>query len=187
MSLAELLVYMVLSVIVLTMVGTIFGRALSTQQDVKARSNASAAGQTFMDSFRRTGQNALAMEFSTSGNVLVAQVRKITDDTAPDDTDPANFQCIAWVHDPVTRTVSTVTDPGAFPIDPDSEIPPGTVVLRDVVAGAGAGGAFTTREGTSGVNVNISIVSDNLEPLASLSTTVVMRPQGEPEGAPTCF
>ena len=185
MSLAELIVYMALSVIVLTMVGTIFGRALSTQQDVKARSNASAAGQTFMDSFRRTGQNALAMDFSASGNVLVAQVRKITDDTAPDDTDPANFQCIAWVHDPVTRAVSTVADPGAFPIDADSEIPPGTVVLRDVVAGTG--GAFTTREGTSGVNVNISIVSDNLEPLASLSTTVVMRPQGEPEGAPTCF
>lgn len=185
MSLAELIVYMVLSVMVLTMVGTIFGRALSSQQDVKARSNASASGQAFMDSFRRTGQNAIGMYFRDSGSVAVAQVRRITNDTSPDDTDPANFQCIAWVHDPVNRTVSTVTDPDVFPIDADSDIPPGTVVLRDVVAGVG--GAFTEREGTTGVNVNISIVSDDLEPLASLSTTVVMRPQGEPEGAPTCF
>lgn len=185
MSLAELIVYMVLTTIVLTLVATLFGRAMSAQQLVRDRSAASSAGQTFIDSFRRVGQNSVKMYIPESNDLVIAQTRRISNDINPDDTDASNFMCVAWRHDPATQTVSIITDPAAFPYDASVALPAGTVVLDHVVAGAE--GAFAERDGLDGVKVNISIVNDLDVSLATLSTTVVMRPQGPALGAPSCF
>ena len=185
MSLAELIVYMVLSTIVLTLVASIFSRAMSAQQLVRDRSEASSSGQAFIDSFRRVGQNSVQVYIPSSKDLVVAQTRRISNDIDPDDTDPANFMCVAWRHDPETQTVRIITDPAAFPYHDGMSLPEGTVVLDHVVAGAD--GAFAERDGLDGVKVNISIVNDHDESLATLSTTVVMRPQGQALGAEPCF
>lgn len=166
-SLVELLVYMFLSVIVLTIVGTILINSLSAESIVRSSAESASTSQVATLSLNRGIHNASAIEVSTpAADIELLRSRSI------DSSDDGVWRCEAWaVVDGELRwtTSSTAISP---PLTA-SQVSTWTLLV-DGVSKIGTDSYFASSAGGRGVDISFTAAGGNGIPI-SLSTQIVSR------------
>ena len=199
-TLAELLVYAALLVLVLPLAGVLLHGALVGNRDVRAVASASAAAQAVAASVEAGVRNASQIRLTATPNATgVPPDELLVVHTQSGGTDASRWTCQAWYYDGTRGTVQTrrvaATGNGASVIaPPDSPTADGwtdlahgvTAVARPRPAGAPAPNptpVFTATAAT--VELGLQIAAGDRTPVL-LSTSITQRPQGETASAP-CF
>lgn len=183
-SLAELIVYSMILLVVLTMTGTLLVRSLTTQRDVRAVTSATDEAQLASRSVERGVRNAAAVGRLTSpaGEMLVVRTRVASPTVS-------SWRCQAWfVGDALggglyTRSVAASgagTPAIAMPTSA-TDLAGWTKLATGVRPGATGGQVFTV----SGRAVSYAFsVPAGAKPPVTITTQVTALPQGETGSTP---
>ncbi|MEV7971876.1 hypothetical protein [Cellulomonas sp. NPDC089187] len=190
LSLAELLVYMVLSGIVLAIVGTLLVTTLVTQRDVRAQATASSAAQVVLTDMENALRNAVSVRTPSSfdGNLLVVKTR-----IADSDAD-SSFTCRGWYLDPATGRILTVRGaPGSTAptrgLTTGSDFSRWAVALEDVrrsTVTASPAPVFTA-EGATGAHIRFEVLDGEDGSSLTITSAAIPRAQGTSTGSTSCF
>lgn len=190
-TLVELLVYSVLSVVVITVVGSLLVRTLVSQRDVRSVTGATTAAQLVAASVEAGVRNAAAVRppvtLEGADELLVARVAQVDAAGTP------GWRCQGWFYDASESTLSTRTTPasaGSAAITAPTtagHLATWTVLATGVDLAPGVPRAFTHEPGVpaAGVRLDVEVAAGTRKPVR-ISTRVTQRPQGSTESAP-CF
>ena len=186
MSLVELLVYMTLSIVVLTLVGSVLTAALRAEKETRSLSSTASLGQLVSRSVEEGVRNAssiLADVEDANGQLLRARV-------AVGSTDgEVEWECQAWYYSPSTTSFYWATDetaaiPAPTSLDDLAESP--WILLGDGIYRADGADAFFGSDGSQ-VVLRFKVSSDSVD-LVLIPNTVVKRlPASGGTGPATCF
>jgi type II secretory pathway pseudopilin PulG len=190
MSLAELLAYMVLSGIVLSIVGTLLVTALTTQRDVRDQATASSAAQVVLTDMENTLRNAVAVQTPSTfgGSMLIVKTRVGDKDVE------SSFQCRAWYWNSATGQILTVRGtPG--PSSPTQHLSTSStfaawkVALDGVKQSSDGGGPLVifSAEGTTGARIRFEVLDGRDGSSLTITSAAIPRTQGPNTGSATCF
>jgi len=189
-TLVELLVYSALLVLVLTIVGSMLYRALVSQRDVRAVTEASNTAQLVASSVESGVRNAAAIKYTAlagADELLVARA-SFGSTVAP------SWTCVGWFYDAsekvlYTRRVSPTGAPTPAITAPSTPANYATwVALADGVVPLTVGAHVFTPAPIAAptmVSVDMKVLAGTRKPTA-MSSSFVSRPQGETGSAP-CF
>jgi Tfp pilus assembly protein PilW len=189
-TLAELLIYMVLLALVVTITGVIYVRTLVTQRDVQARAYASNQGQVVMTSIEGTLRNAVKVSTPSafSGRLLLAQTR-----IGDADTD-ASFECVGWLFDPTTGSLRKVESPpgptaATRGLTLASSFSAWQTMLTNatVTTIAGADQPVFSPEGATGARIRFDITNTRGGQPTTFESAAIPRTYTVPSGVSSCF
>ncbi|MGP7960993.1 hypothetical protein ACTVCO_09310 [Sanguibacter sp. A247] len=192
-SLAELLIYLIMMVILSALIATTFinGRSVQQAQDslADASNNAQLAAATIEGSVR----NAAKIQVDTSifsGDLLVVKTRVGEDNEAA-----ASWRCKAWFYDDVTRALYEKVDvPGpasaTVGLTARPAIETWRMVADNIDRAKDEAGSLVPIFKTTGVGGGAMIRFDNsstrIDAPVRINTTVIPRIQGPGIGEETC-
>ena len=190
MSLAELLAYMVLSGIILSIVGTLLVTTLVSQRDIRAQATASSAAQVVLTDMESTLRNAVSVRTPSdfNGSLLIVKTRVGDADVE------SSFQCRAWYWDAANERILTVrSTPG--PTGPTQGLTTGsnfsawTVALDDVRQStvSGTPAKIFSAEGATGAHIRFEVLDGEDGSSLTITSAAIPRPQGTSTGSGTCF
>jgi len=190
MSLAELLVYMILLALVITITGVFYVHQLVTQRDVTQRAKAANEGQVVIASIENSLRNAVKVKTPSDfdGRLLVVKTRVGDSDAA------SSFVCRGWLYDPTTKSIKTITGtPG--PTAPTLGLTTASnfsawkkIVLNAAPSSvSGVVQPIFTAEGTTGSQILFDIVGEHGTGRSTFKSAAIPRDQGTTVGAEACF
>ncbi|QIK83581.1 hypothetical protein [Sanguibacter sp. HDW7] len=192
-SLAELLVYIIIMVILTALIAATFISGRGVQRDQKALADASNNAQLAAATIEGSVRNAAKIQVETTvfnGDLLVVKTRVGEDNKAA-----ASWRCKAWFYDEPTRTIYERTDtpgPGSATVGitarPDLE--EWRIVVGNVSRARDEGGNIVPIFRTTGVGGGAMIRFDSTsareDSPVRINTTVIPRIQGQGIGEETC-
>lgn len=166
-SLVELLIYMLLAVVVLTMIAAILINSLRAESTVRASAQATSTAQLVAQSLNRGVHNASALEVSTPApGITVLRTRSI------DSTSAGVWRCQAWAV--VNGEFRTTTSDAAI-------VPPTTaasianwLLLADETEPIGTDPIFSIAADERSLSVAFTVGSASGVPV-TLDTTIVSK------------
>lgn len=166
-SLVELLIYMLLAVVVLTIIASILINSLQAERTVRTAAESTGTAQLVAQSLNRGIHNASAIEVSTpASDVTVIRTRSIDSSAA------GVWRCQAWaVADGELRTVSSDI---AVPIPTTAAAISSWLLLADGVEPIGSGPIFSLAADDRSVSVNLTVENGSGVPI-TLDTTIVSK------------
>ncbi|WP_168626189.1 MULTISPECIES: type II secretion system protein J [unclassified Cryobacterium] len=179
-TLVELIIYAMLSVLILSIVGGMLVNSLTAERIVRDSSQASNTGQLVAQSVTRGVRMASKLEVSTPTPDSVVMRALIVDDAL---ASPATAHCEAWYFG--NGELRTTRSPSAIPIPGSHADAEGWTLLATGVAEVGARPAFSV----TGLSANLALELDtgDSSPLL-IETSAVSRQQAPPtEVATLCF
>jgi len=175
-TLVELIVYMALLGIVLTIATTLLLNATRTQSTVQGASVATSTGQLVLTSVKTAVRNSTGLQISDNGKLLIARV-----------PDGDSWVCQAWYYDASKGgSVYTTTKASRSAINTASAGSDWTLLARKAGHGLSSIFAPITTDAPTGaaVTVNLNMDTSGQEAIA-LTTTTVPRLFSPEHG--TCF
>ncbi|WP_263120235.1 hypothetical protein [Cellulomonas sp. RIT-PI-Y] len=190
MSLAELLAYMVLSGIMLSIVGTLLVTTLTTQRDVRDQATASSAAQVVLADMENTLRNAVAVQTPSAfnGSMLIVKTRVGDQDVE------SSFQCRAWYWNAGTGAILTTRGaPGPSAVtkglSTGSDFSDWNVALAGVRQSTATGSPLVifSSEGTTGARIRFEVLDGEDGSSLTITSAAIPRAQGPNTGSAACF
>jgi Tfp pilus assembly protein PilV len=157
-SLIEVLIYMVLSVLVLGIVGAILINGLRTEAAVRTADVSASGSQLVMASIQRGVDNATDLAVIVPDGHDLDQVVIIR--TANGAATPV-YSCQAWYYSNAEHTIRTETSPDGVAVSTDN--PLSWTLLAQGVA-PGATGTIFTEDGTS-LDIDFTVTAEYRDPI----------------------
>jgi len=192
-SLAELLVYIILMVILTAVIASTFINGRGVQQDQKSLADASNEAQLAAATIEGAVRNAATIQVNTAdlgGDLLVVKTRVGEDNEAA-----SSWRCVAWFYDDETRSLYELkADPGTEPatagITERPDLSTWRLVAPEVIPSTGVDGdvlpIFRTTGVGGGVVMRFETTSTRPEAPVRITTTIMPRLQGPGIGEETC-
>ncbi|OIQ85506.1 hypothetical protein GALL_326510 [mine drainage metagenome] len=190
MTLAELLVYSVLLLVVVAITGTMLVRGLLVQRDVGDLTSASNGGQVVLTSIEGALRNAstVATPSAFGGRLLIVKTR-----TGDDGAAASSWTCTGWLLDTTTQellTVSGASGPGSptVGLTTGSDFSSWHAVLTGVTPTrkAGVDQPIFSAEGATGAQVLFDVLEGASNSRVTFGTAAIPRPQGTGIGGGAC-
>jgi hypothetical protein len=200
-TLVELLLASALTLLVVTVAGSLMLRTFVSQRDVAALTGATAGAQALAASVEAGVRNAAAVRppVVLPGGDEFLVVRTVDHDAAGETpaTRTVDWRCRAWFYDASAHAVAmrstSASSAGAAISAPASADAFGWTVIVDRVRPPSPGSTVLAGGSGGGIDLHFSVVDDRRtstvdddRTLAAISTHVTQRPQGEIGGQP-CF
>jgi type II secretory pathway pseudopilin PulG len=181
MSLIELIVYMALMGVVLTIATGFLINSMSTQKNVQSSTDATSAAQLVANSVAAAVSNASAVQ---QGPALNASDQFVVARTATRG-DTATWMCRAWYYSAADHAIYTTTSNPAAPITVPTGGPAGvwTLLAANVDAPAGASALHAT---SGSVSLNFSLAAASGAPV-NIQTTDYLRVPATAIVSSPCF
>lgn len=177
-TLVELLVYMVLSGLVLSILGGLLINSIRTQATIRSASEANTSGQLVLRTIESGIRNASAVRVSGAGTLLVIRTAEGTDD----------WICRAWWYDPADDGAVYMKQGANATALGIAAAPSGWTMLAEQ-AGVGLASLFspesTSGPSTTAVSVELNLLAKDSANVA-LKRTIAPRLTGAAE-AGACF
>lgn len=194
MSLVELLVYMILLGIVLSVIASVIINTLQKQTEIVKISEATNTGQSVISSVDLAVANASGFWLRTSptgSQLLVTKTRSTLSDPAEVDV----ARCVGYFYDATTKKVHTISDPLSAAATPKSRVADDAsftgaaawpVLANGVVAPSGKN-VFTRPADATKLVIQFSINSLADRPPVTFATTTGIRGAGTINNAGVCW
>lgn len=169
-TLVELVLYVILSVLVLTVMFWIFLNSSQSQSATKNRDSAAGAAQVVANSLETGIRNS--SDFTITGTLLRARVAQGSS---------SDWKCQAWALTP-TKDLVTTTAMSAIAVPTNYT---GWTVLAGGVAGALSGGTVFSAAGTDRLQYGFSVSSGSGSTTASVPLQGGVVAQAKGNGIPT--
>lgn len=187
-SLVELLVYLIVMAILVTLIASTFIQGRGVQGDQQSLADASNEAQLAAASIERPIRNAASIQVDSTahaGDLLVVKSRV----GEPNDA-PGSWRCYAWYYDSGTRTIYTTTDaPGTSSVTagivgaPDVSAWRPLITEVDKVPGHAV---FRTTGVGGGITMRFDVSSQRQGAPVRIDSTVIPRLQGTNIGEESC-
>ncbi len=190
LTLAELLVYSVLLLVVVAITGTLLIRGFLIQRDVRDMTTASNDGQVTMASIEAGLRNAATVTTPSvfDGRLLVVMTRVGDQDDAP-----SSWQCRGWLYDTASKSLRTIEGaPGAAAptknLSLTSDFSAWRTILTDVVpvTRTGVTQPVFAAEGATGSQILFDVLEGADGKSVTFGSAAIPRPQGTITGGETC-
>lgn len=194
MTLVELLVYMILLGIVLSIIASVIINTLQKQQEIVEISDANNTGQSVISSVDLAVANASGFWLRTApsgSQLLVTKTRSTLEDATEVDV----ARCVGYFYDSTTKKLHTVSDMLAGSAIPRTYAADTTTftgasswpVLAEGVEPSGATTVFTRLTDASKISLGFSVASIRNRPPVSFATTTGIRGAGTIDNAGVCW
>lgn len=110
-TLVELLIYMILFSLIVTMIASTFISGKRVEKNVAAVTRASNETQLILGELEWAARNSATLKVAATdfgGDLLVVKTRK---DGGTDNSNPDSWRCVAWYYDELTKTIYTKRGP----------------------------------------------------------------------------
>lgn len=166
-SLVELLIYMLLAVVVLTIIASILINSLQAERTVRTAAESTGTAQLVAQSLSRGIHNASAIEVSTpASDVTVIRTRSLDSSAA------GVWRCQAWAV--VGGELRTISSDVAVAVPSTAAAISGWLLLADGVDPIGSGPIFSLAADERSVSVNLTVDNGSGVPI-TLDTTIVSK------------
>jgi len=157
-SLVELLAYMMLSVVILGIIGSILINGLRTEAIVRTANQSTSAGQLALESIQRGVRNSSGFAVSVPENRDQDQVVMVRTAGGAEDI---VYTCQAWYYSASERTIRTETSPDGTPVSIEN-LSTWTLIVEGVAPGAS--GTVFAQLGSE-LTIDLTVDAQEREPI----------------------
>jgi len=166
-SLVELLIYMMLAVVVLTIIASILINSLRAENTVRTAADATSSAQLVAQSLNRGIHNASAIEVSTpAAGITVVRTRSI------DSSASGVWRCEAWVV--ADGELRTTTSSSAIAVPTTAAAASTWLLLAEGVAPIGSAPIFSLASDERSLGLSFTVANGSGVPV-TLDTTIVSK------------
>ncbi|GAA1687819.1 hypothetical protein GCM10009792_04500 [Microcella alkalica] len=149
-TLVELLVYLFLGVVILTIVGAVLINSLRAESQVRDAAQSASTAQLISESLGRGVRNASAVEVTNpAAGTIVVRTRSI------DGSQAGAWFCQAWVWR--SGELRTTRSASALPANPDAAVLAGWTLLATDVEQVGSAPIFSLAPNGRSLDVNLAV------------------------------
>ncbi len=178
LGLVELLIYMMLSVLILSLVGSVFINSLRTEAIVRTATVSTSAGQLAMQTIQRGVRNSTGLTVLTPEGHADDQVLRVR---AAGGGADVIFTCQVWYYSASEHTIRMKSGPDGVPI-PLADRRTWTLLTEGVAPG-GSGHVFTRSSTGATVDIDFTVTASKRDPIAIQSSA---RSRTASMEAPSC-